>query len=70
MKKVFICVQGTLKENCIGDKVIMKSSIMKYISLDDTYDLGILRDHFTAMYFTKVQQEDYKFVVLSILQIN
>jgi hypothetical protein len=70
MKKAFICVQGTLKGNCIGDKVVVKSSIMKYLSLDDAYDLAILRDHFTEIHFTKVQQEDYKFVVTSISQIN
>jgi hypothetical protein len=69
MKRAFICVQGQLKENCIGEKVIIKSSIMKYLSLDDAYDLATLRDHFTEMYFTKVQQEDYKFVVLSLSQL-
>jgi type IV secretory pathway component VirB8 len=70
MKRAFICVQGNLKENCVGDKVIMKSSIVNYISLKDTYDLATLRKNFIEIYYTKTQQEDYTFVVTSISQID
>ena len=70
MKKLFICIQGTLKPNCIGEKVILKSCIQNYISLEDTYDLNTLRQHVVETQFSKVQQEDYTFVVISLTLIS
>lgn len=70
MKRAFICVQATLKENCVGAKILLKSSVMNYISLDDSYDLSTLRKHFVETQFNKIQQEDYDYTIISLSQLQ
>ena len=68
--KLFVCIQATLKPECLGEKTIIKSCITNTSILEDTYDLNTVRKNVVEMQFNKIQQEDYDFVITTLTQIH